>query len=113
MSTSCHVVPPVATSKTQDAHRAHQLTIAIAGNPNAGKTSLFNALTGMRQKVANYPGVTVETKVGEWQLRSDSPSACVIDLPGLYSLDTVSLDEEIARDVLLGRTDAAGAIDVL
>lgn len=80
------------------------LTIAIAGNPNAGKTSLFNSLTGMRQKVANYPGVTVESKVGQWSLSPELPPARLIDLPGLYSLDATSLDEEIARDILLGRT---------
>src|SRR5947209_10645341 len=80
------------------------LTIVVAGNPNAGKTSLFNSLTGLRQKVANYPGVTVESKLGQWTLSSDFPPARLIDLPGLYSLDTTSLDEEIARDILLGRT---------
>lgn len=79
------------------------LTIAIAGNPNAGKTSLFNSLTGLRQKVANYPGVTVESKIGQWSLQPDLPPARLIDLPGLYSLDATSLDEEIARDILLGR----------
>ena len=79
------------------------LTVAVAGNPNAGKTSLFNALTGLRQKVANYPGVTVERKEGLWALSADSPPARVIDLPGLYSLEATSLDEQIARDVLLGQ----------
>src|SRR5436190_15450209 len=81
---------------------AKQLTIAVAGNPNAGKTSLFNVLTGLRQKVANYPGVTVESKVGQWTLAPDLAPARLVDLPGLYSLDATSLDEEIARDVLLG-----------
>ena len=79
------------------------LNVAVAGNPNTGKTSLFNALTGLRQKVANYPGVTVETKTGQWPLAPALPAARVIDLPGLYSLDATSLDEQIARDVLLGR----------
>jgi ferrous iron transport protein B len=74
----------------------------VAGNPNAGKTSLFNALTGLRQKVANYPGVTVESKVGFWSLAQALPAARLIDLPGLYSLDAISIDEQIARDVLLG-----------
>lgn len=81
-----------------------QLTIAVAGNPNAGKTSLFNALTGLRQKVANYPGVTVERKEGMWSLAPTLPPARIIDLPGLYSLDATSLDEQIARDVLLGQS---------
>lgn len=80
------------------------ITIAIAGNPNAGKTTLFNALTGLRHKVANYPGVTVERKSGEWDLGSRSVN--LVDLPGLYSLDATSIDEKIARDVLTGeRTD--------
>jgi ferrous iron transport protein B len=79
------------------------LTIALAGNPNAGKTSLFNALTGMRQKVANYPGVTVERKEGYWQLAPALTPALLIDLPGLYSLDANSIDEQIARDVITGR----------
>jgi ferrous iron transport protein B len=79
------------------------LTIALAGNPNAGKTSLFNALTGLRQKVANYPGVTVERKEGYWQLAPALTPALLIDLPGLYSLDANSIDEQIARDVITGR----------
>lgn len=85
------------------AQSARSFTIVVAGNPNAGKTSLFNALTGLRQKVANYPGVTVESKTGEWSLAADLPPARLIDLPGLYSLNPTSLDEQIARDVLLGR----------
>ncbi|MDT7543047.1 MAG: ferrous iron transport protein [Acidobacteriota bacterium] len=79
------------------------LTIALAGNPNAGKTTLFNALTGLRQKVANYPGVTVERKEGFWSYSADAPPARLVDLPGLYSLDAASIDEQIARDVLMGR----------
>ena len=75
-----------------------QLTIALAGNPNAGKTTLFNSLTGLKQKVANYPGVTVERKEGAWNL--DGKAAKLIDLPGLYSLDATSLDEQIARDII-------------
>lgn len=77
------------------------LVIALAGNPNAGKTTLFNALTGMRQKVANYSGVTVERKEGIWKL--NDRAARLIDLPGLYSLDATSMDEQIARDVLTGK----------
>lgn len=78
-----------------------QLTIALAGNPNAGKTTLFNSLTGLKQKVANYPGVTVERKEGVWKLGERSVN--LIDLPGLYSLDATSLDEQIARDIITGR----------
>ncbi|MDQ3748850.1 MAG: ferrous iron transport protein B, partial [Acidobacteriota bacterium] len=79
------------------------IVIALAGNPNAGKTTLFNALTGLRQKVANYPGVTVERKEGVWRLDGSEKTARLIDLPGLYSLDATSLDEQIARDVLTGK----------
>lgn len=75
--------------------------IAILGNPNAGKSTLFNALTGLRQKVGNYPGVTVEKKTGSCELPSGR-RAEVIDLPGSYSLQPNSPDERIVRDVLLG-----------
>lgn len=92
--------------------QAKRLTIALAGNPNAGKTTLFNALTGMKQKVANYPGVTVERKEGFWSLGAEN-SALLIDLPGLYSLDATSLDEQIARDVLTGRIDDLPKPDVI
>ena len=95
------------------AAEARPLTVALAGNPNAGKTSLFNALTGLRQKVANYPGVTVERKEGVWQLAADLPPARLVDLPGLYSLDASSIDEQIARDVLTGQVPGLPAPDVL
>ncbi|HTY01050.1 MAG TPA: ferrous iron transport protein B [Bacteroidota bacterium] len=78
--------------------------VAFIGNPNSGKTTLFNALTGLRQKVANYPGVTVEKKEGRLLL-PDGPPVLLIDLPGTYSLTANSPDEQIAVDVLLGRTD--------
>src|SRR5690606_8575394 len=76
--------------------------IALVGNPNCGKTALFNQLTGSRQKVANYAGVTVERKEG----RFTAPSGRVVrvlDLPGAYSLDATSPDEVITRDICLGR----------
>ncbi|MEN9722069.1 MAG: ferrous iron transport protein [Pseudomonadota bacterium] len=76
--------------------------IALAGLPNCGKTSLFNALTGSRQKVANYPGVTVERKEGAIAL-PEGRTLRVLDLPGTYSLDARTPDEAITRDVLLGR----------
>ena len=90
---------------------AGQLTVALAGNPNAGKTTLFNALTGLNQKVANYPGVTVERKTGEW--RAEGKSIRLIDLPGLYSLDATSLDEQISRDVLLGKVEGLARPDAV
>jgi energy-coupling factor transporter ATP-binding protein EcfA2 len=76
--------------------------IALAGNPNSGKSTLFNALTGLRQKVANYPGVTVEKKTGRFYGVHGKPMD-LLDLPGTYSLQTRSPDEEVCRDVLLGR----------
>jgi len=73
--------------------------VALAGNPNSGKTSIFNAMTGSRQHVANYPGITVEIKEGE--ARSTEPHMRVVDLPGTYSLTPYSPDEVAARDYLL------------
>src|SRR5712664_3158844 len=77
--------------------------VVLTGNPNSGKTTLFNALTGLRAKVGNYAGVTVERKEGRLpDLPADVP-ARVLDLPGTYSLSPQSLDEQISRDVLLNR----------
>ncbi|MDD4616324.1 MAG: ferrous iron transport protein B [Alphaproteobacteria bacterium] len=76
--------------------------VVLVGNPNCGKTSLFNALTGSRQKVANYPGVTVERKEGVFST-PQGRKVELLDLPGTYSLRARSPDEEIARDVILGR----------
>ncbi len=76
-------------------------TIAIVGPPNSGKSTLFNRLTGLRQKVANYPGVTVEQRVGRVRLASNR-ELDLIDLPGVYSLDPRSEDERVTRDVLTG-----------
>ena len=80
------------------------LRIALVGNPNCGKTSLFNQLTGTRQKVANYAGVTVERKVGFFELASKK-TVRVLDLPGTYSLNATSPDEAITRDVCLGKIE--------
>ncbi len=88
-----------------------KLTVALAGNPNAGKTTLFNSLTGFKQKVANYPGVTVERKEGPWTL--NGLTARLIDLPGLYSLDATSIDEQIARDVITGQQAGVPKPDVI
>jgi ferrous iron transport protein B len=76
--------------------------IALAGNPNCGKTALFNALTGSRQKVGNYPGVTVERKEGQI-ITASGARLNLLDLPGTYSLDARTPDEMIARDIILGR----------
>lgn len=76
------------------------LHIALVGNPNTGKSTLFNGLTGLKQKVGNYPGVTVERKTGQTQI--DGITHTIIDLPGTYSLNPKSLDEKIAYQTLIG-----------
>mgnify|MGYP001034104685 FL=1 len=89
-----------------------ELRIALVGVPNCGKTALFNRLTGSRQKVANYPGVTVERKEGH--CRDGNGRRCVVlDLPGAYSLVPTTLDEAITRDVVLGRVHGEPAADVI
>ncbi len=87
-------------------------TIALVGNPNAGKSSLFNALTGARQKIANYPGVTVERKSGHASFADGRPLA-LVDLPGSYSLSPASPDEAVTRDVVLGRQTGEKRPDAL
>jgi len=76
-----------------------KITIALAGNPNAGKTSVFNSLAGVRQKVGNFPGVTVEKGTGTRTI--NGYDITFVDLPGTYSLTTHSLDEKVARDFIL------------
>jgi len=87
-------------------------TVVVAGNPNCGKSTLFNALTGLRQKVGNYPGVTVEKKTGQCR-GAHGELINLIDLPGVYSLQTRSLDEAVARDVVLGRLPDTPRPDVI
>ena len=91
---------------------ANALRIALVGNPNSGKTALFNQLTGSRQKVANYTGVTVERKEGRLRAPSGREFA-VLDLPGAYSLQPASLDEAITRDLCRGFYPGEAAPDVL
>lgn len=86
-------------------------TVALAGNPNCGKTTLFNALTGLRQKVGNYPGVTVEKKEG--RLRVNTADLALVDLPGIYTLAAQSLDERVTRNVLLGWQEGATRPDAV
>src|SRR4051794_15953408 len=86
--------------------------VAIAGNPNCGKTTIFNALTGLRQRTGNYPGVTVEKKVGRFHGSHGEPMD-LLDLPGSYSLQVRSPDEAVARDVLLGRREDTPRPDVI
>ena len=90
----------------------HHVRVALVGNPNSGKTALFNALTGARQKVANYAGVTVERKEGMIRAASGRTMS-VVDLPGTYSLRARSPDEEVTRDVVLGRFAGEASPDVM
>ena len=87
--------------------------VALVGNPNCGKTALFNRLTGSRQKVANYAGVTVERKSGLHQLQGANGALEIIDLPGAYTLEAASPDEAVTRDVCLGRFPGETAPDVI
>ena len=85
---------------------------ALVGNPNAGKSALFNALTGARQKIANYPGVTVERKAGRMALPGGEAIE-LTDLPGSYGLSATSPDEEVTRKVILGEFPGEAAPQVL
>ena len=100
------ILPPhiTSTGKKRLAPADRTPVYAMVGNPNCGKTTLFNALTGLRQKVGNYPGVTVEKKIGETYSQHGKPIK-IIDLPGAYSLAARSPDEAVLRDVLFGRRD--------
>src|SRR4051812_3421704 len=102
--TGSHVSPSLT-------HAARRLTAALLGNPNTGKTTLFNALSGLNQRVGNYPGVTVETKKGQmsWAGRTFD----LIDLPGTYSLAPHSPDEMVAVDVILGQQKGETRPDVV
>ena len=91
------------TTTTGAAPRTRRLRVALAGNPNCGKTSLFNALTGARQHVANYPGVTVERRTGTFEIEGE-PSD-VVDLPGTYSLSAFSPEERVAEEELASGPD--------
>ena len=93
------------------AKKKSTLNIALVGNPNTGKTSLFNQLTGLNQKVGNYPGITVERKVGTFKLPNGA-SASISDLPGTYSVNPSSADENIVIDTLLER-DASQKPDIV
>src|SRR5438445_10778 len=86
-------------------------TVALLGNPNTGKTTLFNALAGMRQRIGNYPGVTVETKKGK--LYCGDQTFDIIDLPGTYSLAPRSPDEMVAVELVLGQQPGEPRPDVV
>ena len=110
MESPCHPVTlspchPVTLSP------CHPVTVALLGNPNTGKTTLFNALAGMRQRVGNYPGVTVETKKG--RMTHQGQVFHVVDLPGTYSLAPRSPDEMVAVDLILGHQAGEERPDVI
>ncbi len=94
-----------------EASSANSLTVALIGNPNTGKSTLFGALVGIRQRVGNYPGVTVEKKTG--QMDHEGQAYELIDLPGLYSLAPRSRDEMVTVDVLLGRHEDSKPVDAV
>ena len=91
---------------------ATNLAVALVGNPNTGKSTLFNALTGLRQRVGNYPGVTVARKSGTCDL-GDGRKVELVDLPGLYSLAAASPDEQVVTDALAGKIAGERVPDVI
>src|SRR6516164_1623995 len=97
---TCHEAP--VRPATDPAQRAAHRTIAVIGPPNSGKTTLFNRLTKLRQKVGNFPGVTVEHHTG-YVRDAEGSEVALIDLPGVYSLTPKSEDEKVAVDVLTGQ----------
>jgi ferrous iron transport protein B len=105
--------PSGASRRARAPSAAGAPNLSLIGVPNCGKTALFNRLTGSRQKVANYPGVTVERKEGRFAGPQSGRVYRVVDLPGAYSLEATSLDEAIARDVVLGRHAAEPGPDLL
>jgi ferrous iron transport protein B len=83
---------------------SNNINVALIGNPNTGKTSVFNELTGLNQQVGNYPGITVEKKIGFCKLTSKI-KANILDLPGTYSLNASSIDENVVIELLLNKND--------
>src|ERR1041384_4446423 len=103
-SRQCPMKPEAALDKTKiSGNLSGPAYVALTGNPNCGKTTLFNALTGLRAKVGNYAGVTVERKEGRLLGSSRENPITILDLPGTYSLSPQSLDEQISRDALFHR----------
>ena len=103
MSTTATCCTPAEVA-SRDTYR-----LALAGNPNSGKTTLFNALTGMRAQTANYPGTTVERRIGHFALNGADIE--VVDLPGLYDLEALSEEERIASSVITGTAAKTGKPD--
>jgi ferrous iron transport protein B len=111
MSASNLEARPLKSDDSATKTKSRRWTVALVGNPNTGKTTLFNALAGMRQRVGNYPGVTVEAKKGQMSFRGQVFD--LIDLPGTYSLAPRSPDEMLAVDVLLGQQAGEARPDVV
>ncbi len=109
--TRFRLVPSFRRPLVSVASPTKTLTVALIGNPNTGKSTLFSALAGVRQRVGNYPGVTVEKKLGKTEFHGREFT--IVDLPGTYSLAPRSPDEMVAVDVLLGRQSDVPAIDVV
>src|SRR5215469_14177546 len=100
----CHSCPAATITLPPPQSQSRRQIVAIVGPPNSGKSTLFNRLTGLRQKVANFPGVTVEHRMGKVKLEDDR-DVFVVDLPGVYSLSPRSEDEQVTHDVLQGQME--------
>ena len=101
----------IADSNLQSPVESRSYTVALVGNPNTGKSTLFNALAGMNARIGNFPGCTVEKKIG--RVTWEGHKVSLVDLPGTYSLSPRSLDEMVSVDVLLGRQDDVGRPDAV
>ncbi len=109
--TAADILPVLNESGSANNGAPKPALVALVGNPNAGKTSLFNRLTGLRAKTANYPGITVDLRTG--RMRLSGRDIELIDLPGLYSLDALSPEEHVARATLLGEMEGKDAPDAV
>ena len=115
MATLIEPAESVARGADAPAPAPRTLVVALVGNPNTGKSTLFNALCGTRARTGNFPGVTVEKKVGRTALgeKKGGAAADIIDLPGTYSLSPRSADEMVSVDVLLGEQDGTARPDAV
>ena len=104
-------VKPLRLYKKKSIAAPKTFTVALVGSPNVGKTSLFNGLTGLRARTANFSGTTVEKKIG--RLKLEDQNIEIIDLPGIYSLKAATPEEQIASDVLIGNAPGVPKPDVV
>jgi ferrous iron transport protein B len=112
INTNNHINNSKNDSNNKSVQSLQNLRLVLVGNPNCGKTALFNALTGSKQRVANYPGVTVEKKHGYF-VTQQQINCTLIDLPGVYSLRARSVDEKVTHDVIFNKYDAEVSIDII